>query len=424
MKRSILTTILGIATTFAFAQKTIINGGTIHIGNGKIIENGSIIIEKGKIVDVTTSSTTVAGNNQIINAQGKHIYPGFIAPNTSLGLTEVDAVRATNDFRETGSLNPNVRSQIAYNTDSDIIPTVRFNGVLLAQTTPQGGWVSGSSSIMKLDGWNWEDATLMADDGIHVNWPRMFNRSGWWAEPDKRIDKNKEYENQKDEIRKLFLDAQAYNSTEKPEIYNVKLAVMKSVLDGKRNVYIHVNQMKEIMDAVRMFKDLNIAKIVVVGAKESWKDPQFFVDNKVAIILSRLHDLPGKDHEDVNQSYKTPGILQKAGVLFCLNRDGDMEAMGQRNLPFQAGTAAAHGMAKEDALALITSNSAKILGIDHLVGTIEKGKDATLFISTGDALDMRSNNVENAWISGKQVNLTDNKQYQLYKKYQEKYKNN
>jgi imidazolonepropionase-like amidohydrolase len=422
MKKRILTTILGLATTITFAQKTIINGGTIHIGNGKIIENGTVIIENGKISQVISGTSTEKG--EIIDAKGKHIYPGIIAPNTSLGLTEVDAVRATNDFRETGSLNPNVRSQIAYNTDSDIIPTVRYNGVLLAQATPQGGWVSGSSSVMKLDGWNWEDATLMADDGIHVNWPRMFNRSGWWAEPDKRIDKNKEYENQKEEIRKLFLDAKAYNSAEKPDIYNVKLAVMKGVLDGNRNLYIHVNQMKEIMDAVKMFKDLNIAKIVVVGAKESWKDPQFFVDNKISIILSRLHDLPGKDHEDVNQPYKTPSVLHKAGVLFCLDRDGDMEAMGQRNLPFQAGTAAAHGMPNEDALALITGNTAKILGIDHLVGTIEKGKEATLFISTGDALDMRTNNVEIAWISGKKVNLTDNKQFKLYKKYQDKYSKN
>lgn len=413
--------ILLMASELLVAQnKSYITGGTIHVGNGKVIENGTIEMVNGKITKVFEGAPTIAGEVNVYNAKGKHVYPGIIAPNTTLGLTEIDAVRATNDFRETGNTNPHVRSQIAYNTDSDIIPTVRFNGVLLAQVTPRGGLVAGSSSVMKLQGWNWEDATQAADDGIHVYWPQMIKRQGWWAEPDKKIEKNKEYTNQKEEIKQLLLDAIAYHAAEKP-VYNVKLSALKGVVNGTKNLYIHAHQMKEIMDAVKMCKDLGIKKIVVAGARESWKDPKFFVENNVAVILDRIHELPVRDQDDVNQPYKTPAILQKAGVLFCLDRDGDMDAMGQRNLPFIAGTACAYGLSKEEALAAITYNTAKILGIDKTVGTIEEGKEATLFVSAGDALDMRTNNVELALIAGQNVDLNNNKQKQLYDLYMNKY---
>ena len=119
----------------------------------------------------------------IYRLYNKHIYPGFIVPNTTLGITEIDAVRASNDYEETGSINPNTRSLIAYNAESKITRTVRSNGVLIAQVTPRGGLISGQSSIMHLDGWGWEDAVLRSDDGIHLNWPSSFYKTGWWAEP-------------------------------------------------------------------------------------------------------------------------------------------------------------------------------------------------------------------------------------------------
>ena len=126
----------------------------------------------------------------IYKVYNKHIYPAFIAPNTTIGLTEIDAVRATHDYAETGNINPNIRSLIAYNTDSKIINTVRTNGILIAQVTPQGGLISGQSSVVYLDGKNWQDAVLKADDGIHINWPNSYYKTGWWAEPGKTKIKN------------------------------------------------------------------------------------------------------------------------------------------------------------------------------------------------------------------------------------------
>ena len=159
------------------SQRHILFGGTAHIGNGDVIENSIIIIEDEKIVAIGPSDLVIVNKDigSTYDLQGKHVYPSFILPNTTLGLVEIDAVRATRDERETGDLNPNVRTQIAYNTESVVSSTVRTNGILLAQVTPRGGLISGTSSIMKLDGWNWEDATYLEDDGIHVYWPELHN---------------------------------------------------------------------------------------------------------------------------------------------------------------------------------------------------------------------------------------------------------
>lgn len=191
---------------------TLIKNATAHLGNGFIIENSVIAFENGKITligDARVVRLDMSIYNRIIDGTGKHVYPGFIATNSTLGLIEIGAVRASNDQSETGSLNPNVRSIIAYNTDSKIIPTVRSNGVLMAQITPKGGTISGSSSVVQLDAWNWEDAIVKEDDGIHINWPSMYSTSGWWAEPGE-IKKEDSYAAKKEEIIKFFKEAQAY----------------------------------------------------------------------------------------------------------------------------------------------------------------------------------------------------------------------
>ena len=168
---------------FAKADKPILfMGATAHLGNGETIKNSLISINNGKfeiVADATLIRIDPSAFDTIIKLDGKHIYPSFILPNTILGLNEINAVRASNDYKETGRVNPNVRSLIAYNTDSKVIPTVRSNGILIAQITPRGGLISGQSSIMHLDGRNWEDAVVKKDDGIHVNWPKSYYNTGW-----------------------------------------------------------------------------------------------------------------------------------------------------------------------------------------------------------------------------------------------------
>lgn len=402
-------------------KSILIKNGTAHIGNGTVIENAYIGFKDGKltlVADATTSKIDPAKFDVTVDASGKQVYPGFIASNSTLGLMEIGAVRATNDMQEVGKYNPNIRALIAYNTDSKIIPTVRTNGVLLAQVCPRGGRISGTSSIMMLDGWNWEDAVLRADDGIHVNWPSIISRN-WWAE-NPTATKNKDYDNEVEELVKFFNDSKAYNEADKQDETNVRFKAMKGVFDGARTLYIHANYVKEISAAVFFAQKMGIKKIVIIGGKDAWMITDLLKENNVSVILNRLHDLPDLPEQDVDLPYKIPYLLQKAGIPFCLNNEGDMEQIQTRNLPFLAGTAAAYGLTKEEALMSVTLSAAKILGIDNVCGSLEEGKDATLFISTGDALDMKTNNVTNAYIQGKTIDL-NNEQKALYEMYMKKY---
>ncbi|MBX7095188.1 MAG: amidohydrolase family protein [Flavobacteriales bacterium] len=396
--------------------------GTAHLGNGEVINHSLIGVRDGKIVLVANSLVTrpnLSEFDTVIQIPGKHVYPGFIATDVSLGLVEVESVRATVDNAEAGEYNPNARTLIAYNTDSKIIPTVRSNGVLMAQVTPRGGVVSGSSSIMKLNGWNWEDAAYKADDGIHVNWPRNFQQRGWWAEPAEGS-KNDKYQMSINDIKKFFEEAKANSEDAVSTNKDLRFEAMRGLFDGSKTLFVHANFAREIADAVQFMRDMKIKKMVIVGGYDSWMLTDLLRENKVAVILRRIHELPFRSEDDIDLPFKIPALLQKAGVLYCLGNAGDQEAAQTRNLPFLAGTIVPYGVEKEIALMSITLNAAKILGIDKWCGSLEPGKEATLFISDGDALDMRSNNVTHAWIKGEKVDL-NNIQKELYSKYKTKY---
>ncbi|MGZ4034803.1 MAG: amidohydrolase family protein [Bacteroidia bacterium] len=418
---SFFTSIISNAQT----KSILIMNGTAHLGTDSVIQNSIIGIKNGKIVlvaDAKTANFDKAAYDEVVDATGKQVYPGIIAPNSTLGLFEIESVRATLDYREIGTTLPNVRSLIAYNTDSKIIPTVRTNGILLAQVTPRGGLVSGTSSIVALDGWNWEDAAYKVDDGIHINWPKIVSRKfldedniypGPW-------EKNKDYVKQTEDLKKLFADAKAYNESNTIIEKNLRFEAMRGIFNGTQTLFIHSNNVKEIVEAVNFAKQFQLKRVAIVGGRDSWMVTDLLKENNISVVVSRVHDLPEHPEDDVDLPYKLPYLLQKAGILFCLNNEGDMEEMGTRNMPFYAGTAAAYGLTKEQALRSITLNTAKILGIDKTTGSIEVGKDANIFISTGDALDMRTNNVTLALIRGVSIDL-NNDQKALYEKYKKKY---
>ena len=392
--------------------------GIAHLGNGKLIQNSAILMRDGKIENVVdaTSARLALDGYEVISVEGKHVYPGFILPYSNLGLREIDAVRATLDEEEVGHFNPNVRSLIAYNTDSEITPTVRTNGILVAQIAPRGGYISGSSSVVSLDAWNWEDAVMLADGGLWMNWPTVYRRSGWWAEPGP-IEKNKNYDKQRNEIEAFLASALAYSKENKPKETNLKLEAMKGLFDGSKRLYITASYAKEIVESVKTAQKFGVKNIVVVEAEDAWYVKDFLKENNIPVLLANLHRLPGRPEEDVDMPYKLPGLLQKEGILVGLIYD---DLKSNRNLPFFAGTAAAYGLDKEEALKMITSNTAKILGIEGQAGTLEQGKRAILFVSDGDALDMRTNKVDMAFIDGRKLNLT-NKQIKLYEKFKGKY---
>jgi hypothetical protein len=400
-----------------------ITGGIAHIGNGTVIENSLIIFNNGKLTTVAdaSQSTQDLSNMEVINANGKHIYPGFIVPNSTLGLVEIDAVRATSDLREIGSMNPHIRSLIAYNTESKVVESMRPNGVLIGQITPRGGRICGTSSIVQFDAWNWEDAALKADDGIHINWPSSFSRGRWWLGEDPGLKPNKNYNKQVTELTNYLNESKAYNNGRQSSLH-LPYTALKGVFDGSKKLYINVDDEKGITDAINFSKNNSIKSMVIVGGRETYKVANLLKQNNIPVLLQRVHSRPNSEDEDYDLPYKMAKLLVDKGVLVALQTSGSMERMNSRNLPFYAGTTVAHGLDKKEALKLITSNTAKILGIDSFCGSLEVGKDATLFISEGDALDMRTNKLTRAFIQGRNVSL-ESHQTKLYKKYSEKYKN-
>jgi imidazolonepropionase-like amidohydrolase len=400
----------------AQTKKIVISGGTLHIGNGQVIENGTLSIEKGKIKIETAA---VTGDVERIDATGKHVYPGIIAPNTNMGLVEVSSTKSTADFDELGDMNPSVRSIVAYNTDSKVINTVRSNGVLLAQIVPQGGLISGSSTVVQLDAWNWEDAAYALDNGIHMTFPALINRPMQMRRRGGDSDPVKLGLERIEQGRVFFREAKAYLQEKTHAATNLKFEATRGLFDRSKTLYVHCDLVKEMLVAIDFAKEFNF-KLVIAGGADSYMIADILAANNVAVILHEPHALPATEDDAVDQPYKTGAQLQKAGVLFSICQDSGDGYTQIRNLPFLAGTMSAYGLTKEEALAAITLNPAKIMGIADRTGSLENGKDANIVISTGDILDMKSSVVTHAFIQGRAINL-DNKHTQLFNRYKYKY---
>lgn len=405
-----------------------IKNAIIHVGNGTVIENGTIQIRDGKIEKVGKDITVPASETNVVDAKGKHVYPGLILPVSSLGLVEIGAVRASNDVREIGDMNPNVHSIVAYNTDSKVINTLRSNGILMANIVPEGSFLAGSSSVVQLDAWNWEDASYKTDAGMHLYMPSLMPRMGFGRgggggqgrfgpNAGQESDPVKEGLEKIDNLKAFFREARAYNAATAHEETNLKYEAVKNLFNKKQKLYVHANTVKQMLVALDFVKEFGF-DVVIVGGSESYQIASLLKQNNVSVILQQMHSLPTTPDDDVAQPYKTAAELQKAGVLFAIS-DDDAQTRG-RNLPFNAGTAATYGLTKEEALAAITLNAAKIMGVADKTGSIEPGKDANIIISSGDILDMSTSNVTDAFIQGRTVNL-DDKQKQLNERYEQKY---
>lgn len=426
-KINFITSALLLCCLCSFSQQTpakkqsesiTITGATIHIGDGTIIDNGIVIFENGKIravADATTSKIALKG--KIIDASGKHIYPGFIGANTNLGLVEVDAVNASNDQREMGSMIPHVRSLVAYNAESKVVESMRPNGILIAQVSPNGGRFSGTSSIMQLDAWNWQDAAIKKDDGIYLNWPNSFSRGRWWLGEPRGLKPNRNYSKQVNDIMTFVIESKAYLNGSRTNL-NIPFEALEGLFDGSQKLYVNVNDEKGITDAVN-FAIQNGIKMVVVGGYQAHTVSGLLKSNNIPVLIDHTHSLPATSDHDYDLPYKNPKLLADAGVLVGIHT-GNNSNFQTRNLPFYAGQVVGQGMSKEDALKLITLNVAQILGVDTMLGSIEVGKSATLFVSKGDALDMRGNQLTHAFIDGREISL-ETHQTELWRRYSQKY---
>ncbi len=430
MRKIILLNILFL--NLIFSQQTpapnqdksvLIFGATAHIGNGEVIENSLIGFSNGKIDLISVNGYVI--NDQeydtIIDATNSHIYPGIIALNTNLGLVEVDAVRASVDDDETGTYLPEIRSIIAYNAESKAVESMRPNGVLLAQIAPNGGVISGKSSVVQFDAWNWEDAVIKYDQGIHLNWPSPYTFGRWWLGEDRGLKANNNYSKQVKDLEDFFKKSKANMDIEKP--MNLKSKSMKTVFDGSTTVYLYADDEKEIIDGVVFLKSFGIDKIVIVGATESKNQLNFIKENNIPVVVKQPYRFPQSVDSDPKETFMLAKKMLDEGILVSIDPTGTASArVSIRNLPFYAGSFSSFGIDKETALSLITLNPAKILGIDKEYGSLELGKSATLFISTGDALDIMSNKLTHAFISGRLISL-ETHQTQLWRRYSNKFSN-
>jgi imidazolonepropionase-like amidohydrolase len=417
----VLALALGAAAPAALAQPVLLRGATIHPVSGPDVPNGSLLIRDGKIAAV---GATVAAppDAKVVDVSGKHVYPSLFPPVTSLGLVEISAVRSTVDTTELGEINPQARADFAMNFDSELLPVARSAGILIAGVAPSGGIVSGSAAAMKLDAWTREDATLRAPAAIMVVWPDLaIDRS-----PDARLSPRLQEKRRDEALRKLddaFADARAYALARGQEgkagiprhDADPRWEALAPAAEGKLPILVRANSVAQIRAALAWGKKQNL-KITLVGGAEAGRIASEIAASGTPIILDAVMDLPVRTDDPYDARFAAAGVLARAGAAVAFNDGaGTSEAATVRNLVQQAAMAVAFGFPRDKAVEAMTLTPAKILGVDGRVGSLEAGKDATLIVTDGDVLDLRSHVVA-AYLDGRSLDLTD-KQKRLYERY-------
>lgn len=396
-------------------------GATIHTVSGPAIENGTLLFEQGRITAIG-QELQLPLNVQRIDLHGKHVYPGLFDPHTNLGLIEVNSVKATIDQAEIGDINPNVRAQAAFNPDSEHIPVTRSAGVLLALTAPTGELLTGRSSVMQLDGWTWEDMTVKADVGLHINWPDMTPTFEWLVEQSSK-EQAQQRERRLIALRELFARADAYRRAKQAlgtrQPVDLRWESMLAVLDGKMPVIIDAVDILEIHAAVS-FTDAWKLKTIILGGYDAAECAELLRVRDIPVIVTGVQRMPQRRSDEYDLAYTLPARLHSAGVRFCISSAGRFGAANVRNLAANAGMAVAFGLPHDEALKAITLYPAQILGVADRVGALEIGKDATLIVTNGDPLETTTA-VLLAFVQGRPVDLND-RQKSLLRKYEEKYR--
>lgn len=391
----------------------LLKGGTLFTISDGIKTGYDLLMVDGRIAAIG-ENLTPPDNTQIIDVTGRHIYPGLIAAGTNIGLVEIGAVRATVDTREVGRINPDIQSHTAYNPDSEIIPTVRSNGIAYAQIVPEGSMVRGRSCLLNLDAWTKEDAAEKLVVGLHISWPAVSVSTAWYEKRSPEEQKKQMAENRR-RLKQIFDDARAYAIAKAadPGIdLDSRWEAMLPVLSGALPVFVHAGDYRQIEQAVEFCAERGL-RVVLVGGEEAWKVTDILTQHDIPVIYARSHDLPMRSDDDYDQAFKIPRLLDEAGVTFCFGVEGSWSTS---NLPFDAGQAVAFGLDKDVALRAMTLTAAEILGAAENIGSLEVGKKATVIVSDGDVMDHLTHNVTHMFIEGRAVEL-DNKHKELYRKY-------
>jgi len=428
MSRHIAVSVLlvgAFASGPAVAETLVLTDATVHTVSGPVLEGASVVIQDGKIVEVGARVSPPAGA-RVVSCSGKHIYPGFISANSVLGLTEVSAVSATNDDREQGEINSNIDAAIMINPDSDLLPVARVNGITSALVMPRGGLIAGTASLMHLAGWTYEDMAVVDPAALFVQWPPLnqapqgFGGGGGGRPEAARKARDLAIAS----LRETFEQARAYGKAHAAEgkagvprhDRDVRLEPLSKAVNGEIPIIIRANTLGQIRAALNFVDEMQLQRVILLGAPDAWRIADELKRRKIPVIVSGVVDPPTRADRGYDDRYATPARLHDAGIHFCIADDGGRdEAMNARNLPYHAGAAAAFGLPRDEALKSVTLYPAQILGVDDRLGSIEKGKQADLFVCDGDPLEITTR-IEQVYVAGQPVSM-ETRQSRLFEKY-------
>ncbi len=390
-------------------------GGTIHTVSNGTLENGTLLFEGGVITAVLPGAMDTAAlpaGTEVIDARDKHLFPGFVCAASILGLTEVGAVDMTLDHNEAGSFTPEVVAAVAVNPDSWLIPVTRRNGVLTCGVMPTGGRVSGRASVLQLDGWTTEQMAVEWDAGLVVSWPRIRQP----GDDDKTT-----LTEQLQPLDDLFDGAAAYLAARRhdPDLpTDLRYEAMSTVLAGERPLFINASRVRQIETAVLWAVEREM-RPVIIGGHGAAACLDLLRRHDVGVAVTSAHRLPSRRDLSFAEPYELPGLLEQAGVRWCLSMS-TYGTSNARNLPYEAAACIGYGLAPDVALRSVTLAAAEVLGVDDRLGSLDAGKLATFFVADGDPFEL-STTIERAYIGGRAIALRD-KQTELDAKYREKYR--
>jgi len=406
------------------AASILLKQGILHTVSGPVLTNASLLFRDGRIVAIGTDIREAADTT--IELQGAHVFPGLIATLSVLGLVEIESVRATLDSAEVGSYTPDVFAWSAVNPDSELIPVARANGYTHAQVTPQGGILSGHSGVIALSGWTIEDMVVRQSSGMHLFWPSFgIDTTPRDSAPNK--DQRKSVEDQIKErdlrirdITRFFDDGEAYAKAKgASDAASFRIVPawegLLPVLRGEVPLFVHADEYRQIQSAIEWVVARKY-RAVLAGGRDAWRLTSLLSTNSVPVAFDHVFTLPVRDIDPYDVHYSAPGILTKAGVRVAISGVRDRsDAFNIRNHPYAAAQAMAFGMSRDDALKGLTLEPARLLGLSDRLGSLEVGKEATLFIADGDILDVQTQ-VKRLWIAGKEVSLAS-RHTRLYERY-------
>jgi imidazolonepropionase-like amidohydrolase len=411
------------------AESLLLRGATVHTVSGETLAPGDVLIQDGKISAVGKSLS--APDAKVIDLTGKHIYPGLIALDTILGLVEIDAVRATVDTSEVGDFTPDVQSWLAVNPDSELLPVARGGGIAYFEPVPHGSIVAGQSALVRLDGWTTEQMALKKNLALHVFWPAQQldttpkEKSGDPSKWKSLADQDKERRKQVSELSEFFDEARAYAQAKAASKHGLplpqKIPAWEAMLPyarGELPLTIHADELRQIKSAVA-WAVTNHYQIILAGGRDAWLCAPLLATNHIPVIYEYAQSTPARDTDSYAAQFRAPEVLRAAGVTVAFSIGG---ATLVKNMPYAAAQAVAFGLPADEAVRGLTLYPAQIAGVADRLGSIETGKEATLIVTDGDLLDIRSN-VKMMWIAGQPVSL-ESRHTRLYEKYSHRPKAN